>query len=132
MTSNKLAGLSAFMIGISIAFGAMGAHALEKVFSTHYLEVWKTACLYFALNGLGLMAVANSGLYAQWVAEKSSTWFVKSIVFGAMIFSISLWIVAFNEQVSPILKKIAIITPFGGIAMILGWLGLGWRFWKNK
>ena len=70
MKTNQLIGLGCLMIATTVALGAMGAHTLEGSISPRYLEVWKTASLYFALNGLGLLAIANiaptiKGLYIK-------------------------------------------------------------------
>jgi uncharacterized membrane protein YgdD (TMEM256/DUF423 family) len=51
MKTNQLIGLGCLMIATTVALGAMGAHTLEGSISPRYLEVWKTASLYFALNG---------------------------------------------------------------------------------
>lgn len=118
MKTNKLIGLGCLMIATTVALGAMGAHTLEDAISARYLEVWKTASLYFALNGLGLLAIANTtptikGLH------------IKLIILGSFIFSVSLWILALNEILSPALRKLGAITPVGGVLMIVGWTLIG-------
>lgn len=106
------------MMATSIALGAMGAHTLEGAISVKYLDVWKTASLYFALNGLGFMAIAG-------IAPNTKGLYVKITVLGTFIFSVSLWILALNELLSPSLRKLGAITPIGGVLMILGWAMIG-------
>ncbi len=118
MKTNKLIGLGCLMIATTVALGAMGAHTLEDAISARYLEVWKTASLYFALNGLGLLAIAN-------IAPTIKGLHIKLIILGSFIFSISLWILALNEILSPALRKLGAITPVGGVLMIVGWTLIG-------
>ncbi len=118
MKTNKLIGLCCLMIATTVALGAMCAHTLEDAISARYLEVWKTASLYFALNGLGLLAIAN-------IAPSIKGLHIKLIILGSFIFSVSLWILALNEILSPSLRKLGAITPVGGVLMIVGWTFIG-------
>ncbi len=118
MKPHQLLGLGCLMIATTIALGAMGAHTMEGSLSLRYLEVWKTASLYFALNGLGLIAIAN-------IAPTIKGRYIKLIILGSLIFSVSLWILALNEILSPSLRKLGAITPVGGVLMIVGWTLIG-------
>ncbi len=118
MKPHQLLGLGCLMIATTIALGAMGAHTLEGSISPRYLEVWKTASLYFALNGLGLLAIAR-------IAPTIKGLHIKLIILGSFIFSVSLWILALNEILSPALRKLGAITPVGGVLMIVGWTLIG-------
>jgi len=118
MKTNQLIGLGCLMIATTIALGAMGAHTLEGAISARYLEVWKTASLYFALNGLGLLAISN-------IAPTIKGLHTKLIILGSFIFSVSLWILSLNEILSPSLRKLGAITPVGGVLMIVGWTLIG-------
>ena len=118
MKTHHLLGLGCLMIATTVALGAMGAHTLEGSISARYLEVWKTASLYFALNGLGLLAIAN-------IATTLKGIHIKLIILGSFIFSVSLWILALNEILSPSLRKLGAITPVGGVLMIVGWTLIG-------
>ncbi len=128
MNSHKYQGLGAIMLGVSIAFGALGAHLLEKSLTPHYLDVWKTACLYFCFNALGLLFIGSSSEINKTVQKTPIT----MIVIGAFIFSISLWLVALNKQIHPSITKFAIVTPFGGLAMIAGWIWIGFVLLRYK
>jgi uncharacterized membrane protein YgdD (TMEM256/DUF423 family) len=54
------------------------------------------------------------------------------IVIGTFVFSVSLWLVALNKQIHPSITKFAIITPLGGIAMIAGWIWIGFVLLRSK
>jgi uncharacterized membrane protein YgdD (TMEM256/DUF423 family) len=118
MKTHQLIGLGCLMMATSIALGAMGAHTLEDAISARYLDVWKTASLYFALNGLGFMSISGS-------APSTKGMYLKITILGAFIFSVSLWFLALNELISPALRKLGAVTPIGGVLMIIGWTLIG-------
>jgi len=128
MNSHKYQGLGAIMLGISIAFGALGAHLLEKTLTPHYLDVWKTGCLYFSFNALGMMFLGIRPDVGK-IKQKTP---VTMIIAGAFVFSVSLWLLALNKQIHPSITKLAIVTPFGGLAMIAGWIWLGTSLFRSK
>lgn len=128
MNSNyKTAATGALFIGASVALGALAAHALEKSISLHYLEVFKTAAQYQMYSGLGLLVL---GLWKESPAGKKIA--VNFIIYGTLIFSVSLYVLALNELWGEGLKKLGMITPVGGVLMITGWLWLAWEFLKNN
>jgi len=110
-------------LALSIALGAMGAHTLEPRISPHYLDVWKTAGTYFSYQALALMAASSRVSVNAWI---------KTSILGSWIFSASLWVLALNELLSPSLKILGAITPIGGVLMIVGWAGLGWKLWRER
>jgi uncharacterized membrane protein YgdD (TMEM256/DUF423 family) len=114
---------ASFCLALSIALGAMGAHALEPRISAHYMDVWKTAGTYFSYQALALMAASSMVSINAWI---------KTSILGSWIFSASLWILALNELLSPSLKILGAITPIGGALMIVGWAGLGWKLWRER
>jgi uncharacterized membrane protein YgdD (TMEM256/DUF423 family) len=118
MKTHQLIGLGCLMLAASVALGAMGAHTLEDAISPRYLDVWKTASLYFALNGLGFMGISG-------ISPNTKGLYIKITIIGTFVFSISLWILALNELISPALRKLGIITPIGGLLMIIGWALVG-------
>ena len=114
---------ASFCLALSIALGAMGAHALEPRISAHYLDVWKTAGTYFAYQALALMAASTMVSFNTWI---------KTSIVGSWIFSGSLWVLALNELLSPSMKILGAITPIGGVLMIAGWAGLGWKLYRER
>ncbi len=102
---------------LAVGIGAFGAHALKKVLeSTGKTEVFETGVKYHFWHVLALLAVAllmekfthSFMLYSAW-----------SFIAGILIFSGSLYILSITG-----ITKLGAITPFGGLAFILGWLFL--------
>jgi len=109
-----LAAGSLFM-AFGVALGAFGAHKLEKVFSEYSMSVYSKAVQYQFLHALGLIAVALLFKFAK--ADKSLVWSGWLFISGIILFSGSLYTVAFTG-----IKKFGMITPIGGLAFIVGWV----------
>jgi uncharacterized membrane protein YgdD (TMEM256/DUF423 family) len=111
--------LSAFL---SVAAGAFAAHALRTRLSPEMLEVFETGARYQLYHALGLLAAA-------WVASRwphdSATWAGWLFVAGTVLFSGSLYLLSLTGA-----RWLGAITPFGGIAFLLGWLSLAWTAWR--
>ena len=75
------------------------------------LAVWHTAVQYHAWHALGLLAVGLS-VEGTWV--KAAGWL---LVAGIVLFSGSLYALALGAP-----KGLGAVTPFGGLAFILGWI----------
>ena len=68
MAINKLFGISAFLIAVSIACGAFAAHGLKDKIDPYYLAVFEKAAYYNLTQALGLLAVlflAQTGVLPQ-------------------------------------------------------------------
>ncbi len=101
-----ISGLSA------VALGAFGAHGLKKILSPENLEIYKTGILYHLIHSVVLLAIALNTTYD----------FTTSFLFfvaGILLFSFSLYAYTISG-----IKLFAIITPFGGVSLIIGWLML--------
>lgn len=127
--------LGAFMFAMGVAMGALGAHGLEGEISEHYLDVWKKASEYWMYSALGTMSVTafvhnkdqNEALAHSFFRFGGLlTW----AILGTFIFSISLWVLAMNELWGSGLKKLGMITPIGGVMMIVAWVLMGLKVLK--
>ncbi len=98
----------------AVLLGAFGAHALRNVLDVKGLEIWHTAVTYHAWHALALaLAVALGGGQRRRVA-------VAAFVVGIALFSGSLYALALGAP-----RWTGIITPFGGLAFITGWIAFG-------
>jgi uncharacterized membrane protein YgdD (TMEM256/DUF423 family) len=107
---------------VAVALGAFGAHGLKARASVEGLAWWETAARYAAYHALALLAVA-------WVADRApsraATIAGASFVAGVLLFSGSLSIMTLTE-----VKRLGMITPFGGLALLVGWVALGVAGWS--
>lgn len=113
-----LAGLSGFL---AVALGAFGAHALKvKLAETGFLETWHTAALYHLLHSAALLGAALGADLLGPGNEKAARDLRLSCTFwgvGLLLFSGSLYALSLTG-----LKPLGGITPFGGVALLVGWL----------
>ncbi|OHC45627.1 DUF423 domain-containing protein [Rhodanobacter soli] len=109
----------AVLVGIAgasaVLLGAFGAHALRGVLDARGAELWHTAVNYHAWHALALAVAAGLG------RGRSGRVAVAAFVVGIVLFSGSLYALALGAP-----RWVGIITPFGGLAFVAGWLALGW------
>lgn len=113
--------IGAMLAALAVGMGAFGAHGLEKFVAgrvenpTHSVEHWVTASRYQMYHSIGILVVAIvvAVFGGRRVFDVANTLFVLGIV----LFSGCLYGLALTD-----LKMLGAIVPFGGLAMIAGWL----------
>jgi uncharacterized membrane protein YgdD (TMEM256/DUF423 family) len=114
--------LAAFFGFTGVALGAFAAHGLKSRLSADYLAIFHTGVTYQLVHTLALFGVA---LLATHIPGRVVTWAGISFVIGILLFSGSLYLLTLTG-----ITKLGIITPFGGLAFLLGWLFLGLAAWR--
>jgi uncharacterized membrane protein YgdD (TMEM256/DUF423 family) len=108
-----LGALSGF---VAVAAGAFGAHGLRARLAPDMLQVFETGVRYQMYHVLPLFAVA-------WLLKEGPCpWALRagwSFVAGTLLFSGSLYALALSG-----IPTLGAITPFGGVALLAGWLML--------
>lgn len=109
------------MFGIlSVALGAFGAHSLKRIVSPESVAGFETGVRYQFYHTLALLAVA---LIYERFSNKWVVWSGYSFLIGIVLFSGSLYLLtALNATNTVGLRKAGIITPFGGLFFIAGWV----------
>lgn len=107
--------IGAVFAGVAVMTGAFGAHGLKERLTAEELEVWKTGVLYHALHAIALV------LYGVFDRE-GRRWAGWCFVAGIVLFSGSLYALALGAP-----HVVGAITPFGGVAFIVGWLAFAWQ-----
>lgn len=110
---------TALLIGVAgasaVLLGAFGAHALRGVLDAQAMELWHTAVDYHVWHALALAVAVGLG------CGRSGRIAVWAFAIGILLFSGSLYALALGAP-----RWCGVITPFGGLAFIAGWLALGW------
>ncbi len=104
----------AVLLMLGVAAGAFGAHALRGLLDVHQLEVWQTAVQYQMLHGLGLLLLAA---LAKSLHPRLASWAAALMLLGCVIFSGSLYTLVLTGSAG-----LGLITPLGGVLMIVSWL----------
>jgi uncharacterized membrane protein YgdD (TMEM256/DUF423 family) len=112
----------------AIILGAFGAHALKKVLSTEELATFETGVKYQMYHALFLLLIGFTS-YLSDIAKKTIYFLV---VFGVILFSGSIYLLATNNLSSFDFKVIGFITPIGGLLLIIAWGTLFFNLIKNK
>ena len=115
----KPLGIAAAAFGASaVALGAFGAHALRSRLEPAALEIWHTAVEYQFWHALVLTALALASTRLRFAHVAAS-----AFTLGIVLFCGSLYALALGAP-----HAVGIVTPFGGVALIAGWLALraGW------
>lgn len=109
---------NALLVGVAgasaVLLGAFGAHALQATLDPHHAELWHTAVNYHVWHALALVLAVGLG------QGRSRRVAIVAFTLGIVLFSGSLYALALGAP-----RWTGIITPFGGLAFIVGWLALG-------
>ncbi|MBX7278897.1 DUF423 domain-containing protein [Pseudomonas sp. ERGC3:01] len=114
--------LAAFFGFTGVALGAFAAHGLKNRLSAEYLAIFQTGVTYQLVHALALFGVA---LLAAHIPGRLVSWASISFTVGILLFSGSLYALTLTG-----ISKLGIITPFGGLAFLLGWFFLGLTAWR--
>lgn len=106
-------GMSGFM---AVALGAFGAHGLRSTVEPAMLDVWQTAVQYQMFHTLVLLFILMACSMQPRALLK---WAAGLLVGGILLFSGSLYVLVLSG-----IKGLGVVTPFGGVLFLLGWLVL--------
>lgn len=116
MAANTIIALGATFAGLSVAFGAFGAHALKQRLTPDMLDIFHTAVQYQFYHSLALVLL---GLFvARTGSATGAAW---AFTLGILVFSGSLYVLALTGM-----KWLGAITPIGGVAFMVGWALFAW------
>lgn len=110
---------------LAVALGAFGAHLLKSRLPPDLMAVFQTGNQYHVYHALGFFAVAA----ASSVFQRSRLIFGSAafLAAGLILFSGSLYALSFTG-----LRWIGMITPFGGMSFLVGWVLLAAGVWKGR
>jgi uncharacterized membrane protein YgdD (TMEM256/DUF423 family) len=124
----KILSTAGFLGMIAIILGAFGAHALKKVLTIDQLSTFETGVKYQIYHALFLLFLGIN----QTISEKTKKTIFMFIIFGILLFSGSIYLLATMSITNINFKPIGIVTPIGGLLLILGWGVFTVQFLKNK
>lgn len=117
-----VSGVSGFL---AVAFGAFGAHGLEKRLASlpdhaDRMRWWTTGAHYHLVHAvaIGVAAVA----VARFASASTSGWLFLA---GTLLFSGSLYVMTLTG-----IRVLGAVTPFGGLLMLAGWANLAYAAYR--
>jgi uncharacterized membrane protein YgdD (TMEM256/DUF423 family) len=133
MNGKTIAGISAWLLGLAVVLGAWNAHGMESLvekglMQAKYIKTFHTGVYYqFIISTiLFVIGIVNKDI------QKTLKISVLLLFVGMLIFSGSLYLLAFNEMLGAGFKKLGMVAPIGGLLMTAGFLVLGIHFFKQK
>jgi uncharacterized membrane protein YgdD (TMEM256/DUF423 family) len=101
---------------VAVIAGAFGAHALRGRLSPEMLQVFETGARYQMYHALALLAAAVAAGDPPCAPGR---WAGRLFIAGTVLFSGSLYALALSG-----VPSFGMVTPFGGVAFIAGWICL--------
>jgi uncharacterized membrane protein YgdD (TMEM256/DUF423 family) len=116
---NKLFWIQVIAINglLTVILGAFAAHVLDGVLTAQRIETFDTAVQYHLFHTLalfGLVCVDDTVLATRWIKYAAGFFLL-----GIIIFCGSLYLFAATS-----ISILAMITPLGGLAFMIGWIML--------
>lgn len=108
-----------------VLLGAFGAHGLRNRLAPDLMAVWHTAVEYQFYHAFALLAVGVLALH--WPQNTRLVWAGWFFALGVLVFSGSLYALALSG-----VRVLGAITPFGGVALIIGWVMLLFAIYANS
>ena len=126
---NKKILITAVILGLlSVVFGAFGAHGLKSLVTESQIESFEVGVRYQMYHALLLMFVGLAGFLS--IKTKRTIFYL--VLVGIVFFSGSIYGLATNDYTTFDFKSIALITPIGGLLLIISWLVLLIEIIKGK
>jgi uncharacterized membrane protein YgdD (TMEM256/DUF423 family) len=116
--------VAALLGAAAVLLGAFGAHALRDTLDEHALAIWHTAVEYQFWHVLAALSVA---ILARERASACLRVAAVAFVAGVVLFSGSLYALALGAP-----RLVGVVTPFGGIAFVIGWITLAIHGWIRR
>lgn len=117
--------LAAIFCGLSVVIGAFAAHGLKASINSQSMAWIQTAAQYQMSHGLALLILGFA--IKQWPRWHALFLIACCFSMGILLFSGSLYLMAATQ-----IKALGIITPFGGLAFLIGWCYLVYAAVRDK
>jgi uncharacterized membrane protein YgdD (TMEM256/DUF423 family) len=119
MNQNSATRVAAAAGLLAVVLGAFGAHGLKNLLAqNNTAAIWEKAVFYHFIHAVMLFVLAQLKSFPR------GAWW--SFLAGIILFSGSLYLLALTNQ-----RWLGAVTPFGGIAFVVGWANLILRPPKN-
>lgn len=109
--------LGSLSAAFGVGAGAFGAHGLKAALSPDLLATYETAVRYQMYHAFGMIAAGLLWAHVPHRLLRAAGW---CFVAGTLFFSGSLYALVLSG-----IRWLGAITPFGGVAFIVGWLLMG-------
>jgi len=113
---------------LSVILGAFGAHGLKDLISPESIISYETGVKYQMYHAFLLLIVGSQ----NFVSQKGKRFMFYLVLIGIILFSGSIYGLATNDLSGFNFKSIAIVTPIGGLFLIVSWIVMFTSVLKQK
>lgn len=99
---------------LSVILGAFGSHYLKNKITQTEIQSFEIGVKYLIYHGLSLLIISQ--LYLD-----ITIWISVLITVGTILFSFSIFFLSTQTLFNKNLKILGLITPLGGLLIIIGW-----------
>jgi uncharacterized membrane protein YgdD (TMEM256/DUF423 family) len=112
--------LGTILAGLGVILGAFGAHGLKQVVPPESVATYQTGVQYQMYHAFALLVV---GMLSDRLSTGLVNWAGAFFLLGIVLFSGSLYLLVSLKAMNKVgISGIGLITPFGGIMFIVGWI----------
>ena len=117
---SKWIATGSWLAALAVIAGAFGAHALKNVLNERYMHAYQTAVTYHLFHSLAIIlcGILPSSLHTRRIRMAYRFFLAGLILFSGSLYVLSIF--AGNGYDS--FSRIGVITPFGGLCFISGWI----------
>lgn len=114
--------IAAALAGLAVILGAFGAHGLKKIVPPESVTTFETGVRYHFYHSIALLA---AGILYERFRNKWIKYAGYNFMVGILLFSGSLYLLTFLNATNTVgLGGVGILTPFGGLFFIAGWISM--------
>jgi len=126
--SPQIAAMGALLAALGVVAGAFGAHGLSSRLDETHMRVFETAVRYHLLHAIALVAIglAGAGTDSPRAEATLARGPAALLTTGVVLFSGSLYALALGAP-----TWLGLVTPFGGLSLIVGWAWLAFRLFAR-
>ena len=114
--------IACILAAIAVILGAFGAHGLKQIVPAESIGTFETGVRYQFYHSFALLAC---GILYERCSHKWLRFAGVAFIAGIVLFCGSLYVLTLLKATETVgLSRIGIITPFGGLFFIAGWIAL--------
>lgn len=120
--SKSILSSAALLGALAVILGAFGAHGLKQLVPPETVTTFDTGVRYHFYHVFALLA---TGLIAMHVQSAHLRRAAQCFLIGILLFSGSLYLLTLLKATDTVgLSKLGLITPIGGVFLVVGWIFL--------
>jgi len=113
--------IAALLGALSVALGAFAAHKLRDMVAPDAVLTFETGVRYqfYHTFALFIVAILSEKFTSKWIHRAGNCFIIGIILFAGSLYALTIFRI---KEVTGLNSIVGIITPFGGLFFIAGWL----------